>query len=451
MKRFSLKNVIDITFFVIMVAFAILVYSTYNRAQQVKKNRLIVNQTSNINNILEKILSSTVDLETGTRGYTITGDENYLEVYNNGRENLKEWIDSLKSMTKNDTLQIIQLDTLHRLIDSKEKISALTIKTRKELGMEQAAAVVKAGRGKEIMDSIRFSIVNYQNNAVKLLSQNLSETEENVKARNRNFALFTIITFLIVFFAYLKIRQNAKKLLLDQIIQENLMDELTIQNQQLNDFANMTSHNLRSPAANITSLVAAIEENSTIEDYRMIFDMLKKVASNLNESLNQLMDVLHIRKNKSIDKETLQFIDIFTKTTETLQGEILKSAAVITSDFSKSDTILYSKIYLDSIFHNLISNALKYRDPAKTPQIHVSTEFKNNHIYLHVQDNGLGIDLDKNGHKLFGMNQVFHKHPEAKGIGLFMTKTQIESMKGRISVVSQLGKGTTFTVMFGNS
>lgn len=450
MKRFSLKNAIDITFFVIMIAFSILVYSTYNRAQQVKKNRLIVNRTSNINSVLEKVLSSAIDIETGTRGFTITGDDNYLEVYKSGQTNIKEWIDSLKSMTEKDTLQVMKLDTLQRLIDSKKKISVLTIKTRKEFGMEKAAEIVKTGRGKEIMDSIRVIVANYQNNAVKLLSENLNETEENVKARNRNFMLFTIITFIIVFFSYIKIRQNAKRLLLDQIIQENLMDELTLQNQQLNDFANMTSHNLRSPAANITSLVAAIEEDSTIDEYKMIFDMLRKVAHNLNESLNQLMEVLHIRKNRSIEKETILFDDVFTKITETLQGEILKSNAEITSDFANAAQISYSPIYLESVFHNLISNALKYRDPARTPVIHVSTEFKNHHIYLHVTDNGLGIDLAKNGHKLFGMNQVFHKHPEAKGIGLFMTKAQIETMKGRISVESQVGKGTHFTVMFGN-
>jgi len=450
MKNVSLKNAIDITFFVVMIAFAVLVYSTYNRAQMVKKNRLIVNHTSNVNAVLEKVLSSTIDLETGTRGYTITGDTNYLSVYNQGHQSLSVWLDSLESMNVTDTLQLMKLDSLERLIESKKKISALTIKTRKELGMIEAAEIVKTGRGKEIMDSIRASIMDYQNNAVKLLSANLSETEENVKVRNRNFILFTIVSFFIVLFSYIKIRQNAKKLLIDQIIQENLMDELTVQNQQLNDFANMTSHNLRSPAANITSLVAAIEEESSIDEYKMIFDMLKKVAANLNDSLNQLMEVLHIRKNRTIEKELLNFEELFVKTTDTLQGEILKSGAVITSDFSNADSISYARIYMDSIFHNLISNALKYRDNTRTPEILVRTEKKHGHVYLHVSDNGLGIDLAKNGHKLFGMNQVFHKHPEAKGIGLFMTKAQIETMKGKITVASELGKGTTFTVMFGN-
>ena len=448
MKRISLKTSIDLTFAVFMIAFIVLAYSTYNRAESVRENRLIVYRTSNINAVLEKILSSTIDIETGTRGYTITGDTSYLQVYKKGNKSLDVWIDSLQSMNETNALQLQKLDTIKQLIESRKIISAQVIKTRGEEGIEEAISIIKEGRGKEVMDSIRNSITNYQSEAVRILSENLTQTEENVKARNTNFALFVIIAFIVVVFAYVKIRQNAKQLLIEKTIQENLMDELTVQNQQLNDFANITSHNLRSPASNITALIATIEENSTVDEYKIIFDMLKKVAQNLNESLNQLMEVLHIKKNKLIDKEVLTFQKIYSKTLESLQGEILKSKAVIKADFSAIGEIEYSKIYLESIFHNLISNALKYRDLTRIPEITIQTEKKNNHIFLHVADNGLGIDLEKNGHKIFGMHQIFHNHPDAKGIGLFMTKTQIESMKGKISVSSEANVGTTFTVMF---
>lgn len=448
MKRISLKTSIDLTFAVFMIAFIVLAYSTYNRAESVRENRLIVYRTSNINAVLEKILSSTIDIETGTRGYTITGDTSYLQVYKKGNKSLDVWIDSLQSMNETNALQLQKLDTIKQLIESRKIISAQVIKTRGEEGIEEAISIIKEGRGKEVMDSIRNSITNYQNEAVRILSENLTQTEENVKARNTNFALFVIIAFIVVVFAYVKIRQNAKQLLIEKTIQENLMDELTVQNQQLNDFANITSHNLRSPASNITALIATIEENSTVDEYKIIFDMLKKVAQNLNESLNQLMEVLHIKKNKLIDKEVLTFQKIYSKTLESLQGEILKSSAIIKADFSEIEQVEYSQIYLESIFHNLISNALKYRDKIRIPEITIKTEKINGNIFLHITDNGIGIDLDKNGHKIFGMHQIFHNHPDAKGIGLFMTKTQIESMKGKISVKSQVNIGTTFTVMF---
>ena len=449
MKNLTLKNALDATFLTILVVFSILVYSTWNRAQLVKQNRLSVNRTSNINDLLEKILSSTIDIETGTRGFTITGERDYLSVYEDGNQNVSMWIDSLKNMTEGDTVAVHHIDTLQRLIQHKKQISALTIKARNEQGMSAAAELVKKGKGKEIMDSIRDRVLAYQQQELRSLSANLAHTEANVRARNLNFILFAGITFLSLFAAYVLLRRTTKELLRDKIIQENLMDELTFQNQQLNDFASITSHNLRSPASNITALVASADENSTVDDYKMLFDMLKKVAQNLNDSLNQLMEVLHI-KRKSVEKEMLAFAPLFDRTVDSLQGEIHRWEATITADFSQAPQITYSKIYLDSILHNLIGNALKYRSPERKPIVKVWTEQKNGHTYLHVSDNGLGIDLARHGSKLFGMHQIFHKHPEAKGVGLFMTKTQIESMKGKISVASEPGMGSTFTVMFGN-
>lgn len=448
MNKLTLKHKIDLAFAVLLAIFIFLAYFTYNRAQSVRQHRAIVSHTSNINGVLEKILSSTIDIETGSRGYTITGDENYLQVYNQGHRNLNVWLDSLHSMNQTNEELAISLDTLQRLIESKKANSAKTILLRKEEGMESAAENIRKGRGKEIMDSIRNSIQRYQNESVRLLSINLEEAERSVKSRNVNFLLFTVVTFIIVIFAYVTIRKNTRVLLLDKMIQANLLNELAIQNTQLNDFANITSHNLRSPAGNITALISTIDDDSTIEEYKSVFDMLKKVAQNLQDSLNQLIEVLHIKKNKIIEKEFLNFQEIYTKTVESLQGEILNSKAMLVASFENAPEIEYSRIYLESIFHNLISNALKYKDGTRIPEIKIYTEIKNNCLFLHVKDNGLGIDLARHGDKIFGMHQVFHKHPNAKGIGLFMTKTQIESMDGKISVTSEVNVGTTFTVQF---
>ena len=448
MNKLTLKHKIDLAFAVLLAIFIFLAYFTYNRAQSVRQHRAIVSHTSNINGVLEKILSSTIDIETGSRGYTITGDENYLQVYNQGHRNLNVWLDSLHSMNQTNEELAISLDTLQRLIESKKANSAKTILLRKEEGMESAAENIRKGRGKEIMDSIRNSIQRYQNESVRLLSINLEEAERSVKSRNVNFLLFTVVTFIIVIFAYVTIRKNTRVLLLDKMIQANLLNELAIQNTQLNDFANITSHNLRSPAGNITALISTIDDDSTIEEYKSVFDMLKKVAQNLQDSLNQLIEVLHIKKNKIIEKEFLNFQEIYTKTVESLQGEILNSKAALVASFENAPEIEYSRIYLESIFHNLISNALKYKDGTRIPEIKIYTEIKNNCLFLHVKDNGLGIDLARHGDKIFGMHQVFHKHPNAKGIGLFMTKTQIESMDGKISVTSEVNVGTTFTVQF---
>jgi len=447
-KKLSLKNKIDIAFGVVAVIFVVLIYSTYNRAQSVKENREIIYHTSNVNNILEKVLTSSIDIETGTRGYAITGKENYLEAFNNGSKKIDIWLDSLRSMNNNNQEQLQKIDSIERLINSKKRISQLTIDTRKNLGLIEASKLVEIGRGKEVMDSIRKIVADFQQTQINLLSKKLVETDENVKKRNSVFLLFVSITIVIIFIAYRIIRKTAEKSVQKEVIQADLITELSIQNNQMNDFANITSHNLRSPAANITSLISMVDENSKLEDYKKIFEMLRKVSINLNETLNHLLEILSIKKNKVIEKEIIILDEIFIKTTETLQGEILNSEAEIESDFNTAPQIEFPRIYIESIFHNLISNALKYRSPNRKPKITVRTEVSDNQILLSVKDNGLGIDLAQHGNKIFGMHKVFHKHPDANGIGLFMTKAQIESLGGKIYVKSEVDSGTTFTVVF---
>lgn len=444
----SLKTKIDGAFAAVAIIFIILIYSTYNRAQTVKENREIIYHTSNINTTLEKVLSSTIDIETGTRGYAITGNSSFLEVFDSGSKEIDVWIDSLRSMGKMNQEQLKKLDSIEHLINSKKKISQLTIDTRKNLGLMEASQLVEIGRGKEVMDSIRKIVADFQQKQINLLSEKLIETEESVKTRNTLFLLFVITTIIILFLSYRIIRKTAEKSVQKEIIQADLITELSIQNNQMNDFASITSHNLRSPAANITSLVSMVDENSKIEDYKNIFEMLKKVSINLNETLNHLLEILSIKKNKIIEKEIINLDEIFLKTTETLQGEILTCDGEIERDFNAASEIEFPRIYMESIFHNLISNALKYRSPNRKPRIKVRTEIKDHQILLTVEDNGLGIDLAKHGNKMFGMHQVFHNHPEANGIGLFMTKAQIESLGGKISVKSKVDYGTIFTVVF---
>ena len=131
-----------------------------------------------------------------------------------------------------------------------------------------------------------------------------------------------------------------------------------------------------------------------------------------------------------------------------MSGVILKSGAIVKGDFSKVSAIPYNKVYMESIFLNLVGNAIKYKSETRTPEIFITSEIENKKIKLKFKDNGLGIDLEKHGNKLFGLNKVFHRHPEAKGVGLFMTKTQIEAMGGDISATSAINIGTTFTINF---
>lgn len=105
--------------------------------------------------------------------------------------------------------------------------------------------------------------------------------------------------------------------------------------------------------------------------------------------------------------------------------------------------------YIDSLFFNLLSNAIKYRDPERDPIITISAKRKNKEVEICIEDNGLGIDIELHKDRLFGMYKTFHKHKDSKGIGLYITKNQVEAMNGTIKVESTVGKGTKFLISLG--
>jgi PAS domain S-box-containing protein len=237
-------------------------------------------------------------------------------------------------------------------------------------------------------------------------------------------------------------------LLLSKLNLEAATLELQQQNHQLSEFAHIISHNLRAPVGNIQALISLLSEESSIEDYQLVFQNLQKTALNLRETLNELLDLLRVNKAHERERIPIRFDDILTKVKEDMMGEILNSNAWIVADFGDCPSVNYYKPYLESIVLNLLSNALKYRHPDREPEIRFETRLVDNKPVLRVKDNGLGIDLDKYRDQIFGLRQVFHGNTNAHGVGLFLTKTQIESMGGRISVQSVVGQGTTFTIEF---
>lgn len=230
---------------------------------------------------------------------------------------------------------------------------------------------------------------------------------------------------------------------------EIFTQKLSLQNQQLADFTHITSHNLRAPVANLNSLLEIYSYAEDEEERTDIFNKFSSVIDHLSSTLNTLIEALKAKVGDANEqKEQIEFNKVLENTVQMLSGAILKSKAVINSDFSKLSSISYNKIYMESIFLNLIGNAIKYSAEDRIPHIQIKTEIRNGKNIITFKDNGLGIDLDKHGHKLFGLNKVFHRHPDAKGVGLYLTKTQIESMGGTITATSEVNVGTTFTINF---
>jgi len=227
-----------------------------------------------------------------------------------------------------------------------------------------------------------------------------------------------------------------------------LADQLSNQNQQLLTFAHIITHNLRTPVNNLNSLLFLYKELKTEEEKQKMLQSFETVTQRLSVTLNDLLENVKIKEDINKKSELLSFEKKLKNVLEMFEGHILESKAIITSDFSKAPTVTFPRTYLESIILNLLSNSLKYASKDRTPEIHLETNIINDQTILTVRDNGIGIDLKKFSSKVFGLNQTFHRGIDAKGIGLFMTKSQVEAMGGTISVESEVNKGTTFTITF---
>jgi signal transduction histidine kinase len=157
-----------------------------------------------------------------------------------------------------------------------------------------------------------------------------------------------------------------------------------------------------------------------------------------------------IKDNPSIHKEALLLTEVFENVFGQLSFQIDAYKPILKIDFENVTVVNVNKTYIESILLNLLTNSIKYRSESRTLKITITATQLNDSITLVFKDNGIGIDLERNRDKIFGLYQRFHDYPDSKGLGLYLVKSQVEAMGGNISIDSEVNKGTTFTLIFKN-
>ncbi|MFB3387873.1 PAS domain-containing protein [Flavobacterium sp. LAR06] len=232
---------------------------------------------------------------------------------------------------------------------------------------------------------------------------------------------------------------------------EHLIRELTQNNKDLKQFSYITSHNLRAPLSNLIGLLNLIEdipvENTELEE---IIAGFTKSTHLLNETINDLVKVIIIKDNPSMQKEEVSLQEVFENVFSQLSFQIELHKPIIKLKFDRVPLLNTNKAYIESILLNLLTNSIKYKSENRKLKISIMAEQIDHKAILTFKDNGIGIDLERNRDKVFGLYQRFHNYPDSKGLGLYLVKSQVETMGGTISIESEVNKGTTFTITFKN-
>jgi len=184
------------------------------------------------------------------------------------------------------------------------------------------------------------------------------------------------------------------------------------------------------------------------EELKLIIDGFSKSTYLLNETISDLGRVVIIRDNPSIEKQNITFEESFKNVIEQITILVDNNNPEIIIKNENNLSIYSNKAYFESILLNLLTNSIKYKSPERELTITISILDRDNFTELLFEDNGIGIDLKKYSDKLFGLYQRFHNYPDSKGLGLYLVKSQIESMGGEITLESEVNKGTKFIIKF---
>lgn len=235
-----------------------------------------------------------------------------------------------------------------------------------------------------------------------------------------------------------------------ELERETMTSDIIQRNKDLEQFAYIISHNLRSPVANILGLSNIIRTMPGLSkaEFDKCLDGLFSSVKKLDEVIVDLNFILQVRREINEKKEVVHFSKIIEDVKASIDNLVKKEKVTIITDFSEIDHFFTLKSYLNSIFYNLVSNSIKYRIPDVSPVISIVSHKLEHKIQVVYKDNGLGIDMSSHADKVFGLYKKFHMHTEGKGMGLYMVKTQVEILGGKISLKSEVNKGVEFLIEF---
>jgi len=235
-----------------------------------------------------------------------------------------------------------------------------------------------------------------------------------------------------------------------ELKEKKITADLVQRNSDLEQFAYIISHNLRSPVANIVGVSnALIEGDLNPEEQSEFMNALSHSVKKLDEVILDLNHILEVRNNVSESREWVSFAALVESAKVNLAGMLDGANITIRTDFSQVDRLLTIKSYVYSIFYNLISNGIKFRRAGVAPFIEINSSREKDRIIVTFKDNGIGIDLDNKSNHVFGLYKRFHpQYAEGKGMGLFMVKTHAETLGGKASVKSKVNEGSEFRIEF---
>jgi PAS domain S-box-containing protein len=297
---------------------------------------------------------------------------------------------------------------------------------------------------KKELDKIRKAISNSKECHAEIVNYKKNGEEFWV-----NMVISPVINELGIATHFIAIEKNVTERKLYEIEREHIIAELSQNNKDLKQFSYVTSHNLRSPIANLLGLTSLLDHYKIPnKSLKQILDGIKQSALIFDDTVKDLTKVLIIKEQTNIVKEQISLTEITNNTLSQLSITVDDNDVKVNYNYKNAPFVNFTKAYLESVFQNLFTNSIKYKSPKRKLKINITSNESPNYIILKFIDNGIGIDTELHKEKLFKLYQRFHDNPDGKGLGLYLIKSQIEALGGSIAIESKVDVGTTFIIKF---
>lgn len=463
----------------VLVSMALLDHTQRERARLV--------ETIDTQNHLDELLASMRGMESGQRGYLLAGDPQFLEIYNRARPNVLARLETIEKTFNGDAAQEQSIQRLNPLIRGKLDEMSESLRLYDAGQREEAVALVRGGLGLRYMDSIRDIVLEIRT------AIDEQRTRQHDMARQQEKWLLGVnitsvtLTLLLAAVSLLMVRRaNITMRRAQQVLKNSNAEleanvaartaDLTLANEEIQKFAYIVSHDLRSPLVNIMGFTSELEAlkgelfdqhkspapgdvngsgaasglvngaappDRLETDFDEALSFIKASITKMDRLINAVLTISR-EGNRALQPEPIDMNEMFESITSAVAHQAQEADAAI--NVAALPTIISDRLAIEQVFSNLVDNALKYLRKDVRGQIDVKAKDQGNKVIVEIRDNGRGIER-RDQTRIFELfRRAGAPDRPGEGMGLAHVRALVRRLGGSIAVDSTPGEGSVFRV-----
>lgn len=428
-----------------------------------------------VRTLTTNLLAAAIDAETGQRGYLLTGEARYLGPFERAQPRLRSDIAELRGLLATDSKQLATLNELSAVIDAKMAELSETIDLAKTGRRDAAMQIVLSDRGRLLMERARLQLSSLSANAEARVSARLQAVTDGAELLTWVTAAGSLLIVLFAAGASWTVVQYTRELMVARTELQSLnagleervaerTEALTQANDEIQRFAYIVSHDLRSPLVNIMGFTSELEAAmksvgpfvagdasladkarlATEEDIPEALRFIRASTGKMDGLINAILK-LSREGRRELRSEAINLVTLFENAAASVRHQTEEVGAEIALP-ATAPSILTDRLALEQVVGNVVDNAVKYLARDRPGRIVITAGETARRVHIDITDNGRGI-AQQDHERIFELfRRAGAQDRPGEGIGLAHVRALVRRLGGDITVQSELGRGTTFRI-----